>query len=58
VSHIFKPGFLHRRRAVAARPAAGVGLDVVQANVQKLGARITLASTPGAYTEFRIRFPA
>jgi chemotaxis protein histidine kinase CheA len=34
----------------------GVGLDVVQANVQKLGARMLLSSTPGGHTEFKIRF--
>jgi len=57
VSYIFKPGF-STADALSLHAGRGVGLDVVQANVQKLGARITLASTPGAYTEFRIRFPA
>ena len=57
VSHIFKPGF-STAGALSLHAGRGVGLDVVQANVQKLGARITLASTPGEYTEFRIRFPA
>jgi chemotaxis protein histidine kinase CheA len=36
----------------------GVGLDVVQANVQKLGARMQLSSVPGQHTEFKIRFAA
>ena len=37
-------------------PAKQFGLDVVQANVQRLGARMTLTSTPGQFTEFRIKF--
>ncbi len=55
VAHIFKPGF---STAVATSPHAGrgVGLDLVQANVQKLGARLLLASIPGQHTEFRICF--
>lgn len=55
VAHIFKPGF---STAAAASPHAGrgVGLDLVQANVQKLGARLLLASMPGQHTEFRIIF--
>jgi two-component system, chemotaxis family, sensor kinase CheA len=57
VAHIFKPGF-STAGAVSLHAGRGVGLDVVQANVQKLGGRLTLASTPGEYTEFRIRFAA
>jgi two-component system chemotaxis sensor kinase CheA len=57
VSHIFKPGF-STAGAVSLHAGRGVGLDVVQANVQQLGGRMTLASTPGEYTEFRIRFAA
>jgi len=57
VAHIFKPGF-STAGAVSMHAGRGVGLDVVQANVQKLGARLTLGSTPGEYTEFRIRFAA
>lgn len=55
VAHIFKPGF---STAAAASPHAGrgVGLDLVQANVQKLGARLLLASMPGQHTEFKIIF--
>lgn len=55
VAHIFKPGF---STAAATSPHAGrgVGLDLVQANVQKLGARLLLASTPGQHTEFKICF--
>jgi len=57
VAHIFKPGFSTAGQ-VSLHAGRGVGLDVVQANVQKLGARMTLGSTPGEYTEFRIRFAA
>lgn len=55
VSHIFKPGF-STAGAVSMHAGRGVGLDVVQANVQKLGARMLLSSTPGEHTEFKIRF--
>jgi chemotaxis protein histidine kinase CheA len=57
VSHIFKPGF-STAGAVGPHAGRGVGLDVVQANVQKLGARMMLSSTPGEHTEFKIRFAA
>jgi two-component system chemotaxis sensor kinase CheA len=57
VSHIFKPGF-STAGAVGPHAGRGVGLDVVQANVQKLGARMMLASTPGEHTEFKVRFAA
>ncbi len=55
VAHIFKPGFSTADTA-SAHAGRGVGLDLVQANVQKLGARLLLASTPGQHTEFRICF--
>ncbi len=56
VAHIFKPGFstLSTTNKHAGR---GVGLDLVQATVQSMGARLLLASVPGQYTEFKIRFP-
>jgi two-component system, chemotaxis family, sensor kinase CheA len=57
VSHIFKPGF-STAGGVSMHAGRGVGLDVVQANVQKLGARILLSSTPGQFTEFRVKFAA
>jgi two-component system chemotaxis sensor kinase CheA len=55
VAHIFKPGF-STADSVTAHAGRGVGLDLVQANVQRLGARMTLRSTPGQFTEFCIRF--
>ncbi|MCG2594018.1 ATP-binding protein [Ramlibacter sp. XY19] len=57
VSHIFKPGF-STAAAVGQHAGRGVGMDVVQENVRKLGARLLLGSTPGEYTEFQIKFPA
>jgi two-component system chemotaxis sensor kinase CheA len=57
VSHIFKPGF-STAQGVSLHAGRGVGLDLVQANVQQLGGRMTLASTPGEHTEFRVRFAA
>ena len=57
VSHIFKPGF-STAGGVSMHAGRGVGLDLVQSNVQKLGARILLSSTPGEFTEFKIKFPA
>jgi chemotaxis protein histidine kinase CheA len=57
VAHIFKPGF-STAASVSLHAGRGVGLDVVQAHVQKLGGRLTLASTPGEFTEFRVRFAA
>jgi two-component system chemotaxis sensor kinase CheA len=55
VAHIFKPGF-STAEGVSMHAGRGVGLDVVHANVQKLGARMTLSSTPGQFTEFKIKF--
>ena len=57
VAHIFQPGF-STASGVSLHAGRGVGLDLVQANVQKLGGRLTLASTPGEFTEFRVRFAA
>ncbi len=57
VAHIFKPGF-STEPTPTAHAGRGVGLDLVQANVQKLGARLLLSSTPGQYTEFKIQFSA
>jgi len=55
VAHIFKPGFSTAGQA-SVHAGRGVGLDLVQANVQKLGAQLLLASTPGQFTEFKVRF--
>ena len=55
VSHIFKPGFSTESH-VTLHGGRGVGLDLVYANVQQLGARLQLNSTPGRFTEFIVRF--
>jgi two-component system chemotaxis sensor kinase CheA len=55
VSHIFKPGF-STAGAASRHAGRGVGLDLVQSNVQSLGARLMLSSTPGQHTEFKVAF--
>lgn len=55
VAHIFKPGF-STAGTLSVHAGRGLGLDVVQADVQRLGGRLTLASTTGQFTEFTIRF--
>ena len=55
IAHIFKPGF-STAGALSMHAGRGIGLDVVQANVQRMGARMMLSSTPGQFTEFKIRF--
>lgn len=55
IAHIFKPGF-STALATSRHAGRGVGLDLVQANVQSLGARLLLSSTPGQHTEFKISF--
>lgn len=57
VSHIFRPGF-STADGLSMHAGRGVGLDLVQANVRKLGARLVLQSTPGQGTEFKVRFAA
>ena len=57
VSHIFRPGF-STAGDVSMHAGRGVGLDLVQANVNRLGGRVLLSSTPGQHTEFRVRFAA
>ncbi|MDB5929902.1 MAG: CheA signal transduction histidine kinase [Polaromonas sp.] len=57
VSHIFKPGFSTADGA-SRHAGRGVGLDLVQSNVQRLGARLQLSSSPGQHTEFKIYFTA
>jgi chemotaxis protein histidine kinase CheA len=57
VAHIFKAGF-STAGSLSMHAGRGVGLDLVQSNVQKLGARILLSSTPGEFTEVKIKFSA
>ncbi len=58
VSQIFKPGFSTVVAQATVHAGRGIGLDLVQSHVQRLGGRLTLASTPGLFTEFAIRFEA
>ncbi len=55
VGHIFKPGFSTTDDA-SMHAGRGVGLDIVHANVQQLGAQLLLTSTSGQFTEFTVRF--
>lgn len=58
ISHIFKPGFstVASEGASSLHAGRGVGLDVVQAQAKRMGAQLALGSTPGQYTEFRLKF--
>ncbi|MEO7718653.1 MAG: chemotaxis protein CheA [Capsulimonas sp.] len=53
---IFMPGF-STAAAVTDLSGRGVGMDIVKQGVQALGGSITLTSTPGVGTTFRIRLP-
>lgn len=53
---IFMPGF-STAPAVTDLSGRGVGMDIVKQGVQALGGSITLTSTPGVGTTFRIRLP-
>jgi two-component system chemotaxis sensor kinase CheA len=53
---IFHPGF-STAPAVTDVSGRGVGMDIVQQSVQGLGGTITLNSTRGKGTRFRIRLP-
>jgi chemotaxis protein histidine kinase CheA len=54
-AHIFKPGFSTQVTA-DQHAGRGVGLDVVYANVQQLGGRLIVSSTPDRFTEFNLYF--
>lgn len=53
---IFAPGF-STAEAVTDVSGRGVGMDVVKRNVQSLGGRINIQSTPGAGTCFTMMLP-
>jgi HPt (histidine-containing phosphotransfer) domain-containing protein len=67
---IFEPGFSTARapdhedsrdtttRDPGRDAGRGVGLDLVQDKIGRLGGRLRLASQPGSYTEFAVRFAA
>ena len=58
IAHIFKPGFstASAQGSEGLHAGRGVGLDVVQTQAKHVGALIGLVSTPGRYTEFRLKF--
>ena len=53
---IFHPGF-STAAAVTDVSGRGVGMDIVKQGVQALGGTITLTTTPGVGTRFRVRLP-
>jgi two-component system, chemotaxis family, sensor kinase CheA len=55
IQQIFRPGF-STATEVSMHAGRGVGLDVVMANIQRMGAHVRLTSVPGEYTEFQILF--
>jgi HPt (histidine-containing phosphotransfer) domain-containing protein len=55
MAHIFKPGFSTAAGA-GMHAGRGVGLDVVQANVERLGGQLLVSTQAGVHTTFKIRF--
>ncbi len=53
---IFEPG-LSTAEAVTAISGRGVGMDVVRANIERVGGAVELDSTPGVGTRLTIRVP-
>lgn len=53
---IFHPG-MSTAEAVTNVSGRGVGMDVVRANVEKIGGAIEVDSTPGQGTRFKLRIP-
>lgn len=53
---IFRPG-LSTAEKVTEVSGRGVGMDVVKRNVEALGGRITIHSSPGRGTTFKIKLP-
>ncbi len=63
IGHIFRPGFSTASATDAGQTAAmhagrGVGLDAVQTQALAIGAHLSLASQPGQFTEFKLKFTA
>ncbi len=53
---IFEPG-LSTADTVSAVSGRGVGMDVVRANIEKVGGTISVASSPGEGTQFFLNLP-
>ncbi|MBF0500171.1 MAG: Hpt domain-containing protein [Candidatus Riflebacteria bacterium] len=54
---IFRPGF-STTESVSDVSGRGVGMDVVQTTISKLGGDITIDSTPGVGSRFTLRVPS
>lgn len=54
---IFAPGF-STASAITDVSGRGVGMDAVKTAIERLGGRVSLASTPGAGTSVSLRLPA
>ena len=55
-SLVFEPGF-STSEFVTDVSGRGVGLDVVRSNIESMGGAVSIDSTPGVGTRFRIRLP-
>jgi two-component system chemotaxis sensor kinase CheA len=53
---ILRPGF-STAAAVTSVSGRGVGMDVVRANIEKIGGTIDVAATPGKGADFTIKIP-
>lgn len=53
---IFTPGF-STRDAVTELSGRGVGMDVVKTDIERIGGRVDIHSTPGAGTRITMRLP-
>ena len=53
---LFEPGF-STATAVTSISGRGVGLDIVRANIEKVGGSVEIESQPGASTLLRLRIP-
>lgn len=53
---IFAPGF-STAETITSISGRGVGMDVVRANVEKIGGAIEVESAPGRGTKFKVRIP-
>lgn len=53
---VFAPGF-STAETVSDISGRGVGMDVVRQSIQKLGGRVSIASTPGKGTQIRLSLP-
>jgi two-component system chemotaxis sensor kinase CheA len=54
---IFRPGF-STARSVSSVSGRGVGLDVVRKTIERLRGTLTVESSAGSGTDFRLRLPA